>query len=367
MLEKYNKMNETNQETYDNMIGTLSEESHTLLENIDTEEKAYLLGWIASDGSVRRKGEIKINIHEKDHEILCKLRDIVCKDILIIKNDDKVCFGISSTKISQDVIKHLNIDFGKKDSYVSFPILDDNQLVWDFLRGYFDGDGCITKKSGYPSASITSNSVQMLQDIKKFVCIPSCLTRNQLEWNGCNAIDFLYELYKNASIYMERKHNLFLEACNWQPANLSFDVKVLPTFKWKRTKKDAIGPKKSRCSDSGYDLYLIEHTKTLGNVYYYDTGIAVEPTHGYYFDLVGRSSLAKTGWTLANNIGIIDASYRGSIIVALVKNNPESSDIELPARLVQIIPRQLILMEPEEVDELDITDRGEGGFGSTNK
>ena len=68
---------------------------------------------------------------------------------------------------------------------------------------------------------------------------------------------------------------------------------------------------------------------------------------------------------LANNIGIIDASYTGSVIVALVKIDSDSPELELPCKLVQIIPRKLILMEAIEVDSLDDTERGAKGFGSS--
>ena len=81
--------------------------------------------------------------------------------------------------------------------------------------------------------------------------------------------------------------------------------------------------------------------------------------------MVGRSSISKTGWALANSIGIIDSSYRGSIIVALIKTDPSALELQLPCRIVQIIPRQLILMEAIEVDSLDDTERGEKGFGSS--
>ena len=109
----------------------------------------------------------------------------------------------------------------------------------------------------------------------------------------------------------------------------------------------------------------MKKVKEENGVAWFDTGIAVEPPEGYYFELVGRSSISKSGYMLANNIGIIDDSYRGSILVALVKINPSAPDLELPCRLVQLIPRQLVLMEPKEVDELSDTIRGTGGFGSS--
>lgn len=182
-------------------------------------------------------------------------------------------------------------------------------------------------------------------------------------WENTNALDFLYELYQNFSVFNAGLYNTFLASdCVFKPA------KSLATFKWCKTLPDAPAPQKSRFTDTGFDLHLVKLSKIVDNVYYYDTGIKVQPAYGYYFDLVGRSSIAKSGYTLANNIGIIDCSYRGSIIVALVKTSSQAKKLRLPSRLVQIIPRQLILMEPEEVvsDELLSSQRNTGGFGSTN-
>jgi dUTP pyrophosphatase len=139
----------------------------------------------------------------------------------------------------------------------------------------------------------------------------------------------------------------------------------IPEFKWKRTLENAVEPTKNISSDSGYDLTVISKIKEFNGVCYYDTGICVEPPDGFYFDVVGRSSISKTGWMLANNIGIIDATYRGSIIVALIKVYDDADEIQLPMRLVQMIPRSLILMENIEVDSLSDTVRGSGGFGSS--
>ena len=219
---------------------------------------------------------------------------------------------------------------------------------------------------------ISSNSLDMINNIQDFCSITSHIYRDKIEWNGINTIDFLAKLYdEDASIYMLRNYTLFLSIANWQPIIrseifLNPIPNRLPSFKWSRTILNAPGPQKNRFSDSGYDLHLVKKAKIKGNVHYYDTGIQVQPENGYYFDLVGRSSISKSGWTLANNIGIIDNSYTGSILVALIRTDPEALEPILPCKLVQIIPRQLILMSCEEVESLEETNRGSGGFGSTD-
>jgi len=124
-------------------------------EHIDSPEKAYLLGWIASDGSIRYSGFI-IKIHKKDLKILEKLRDIICKKLPINEyRENMVEITIASQKIiAADLTKHLKLPFSKDSSYkksniVQFPDLETEELKWHFLRGYVDGDGSIytTKKN----------------------------------------------------------------------------------------------------------------------------------------------------------------------------------------------------------------------------
>jgi dUTP pyrophosphatase len=139
------------------------------------------------------------------------------------------------------------------------------------------------------------------------------------------------------------------------------------SFRFRKTLENAVVPSKAHPEDSGFDLVLVSKIKEENGVAFYDTGIAVAPPEGYYFEVYGRSSISKSGYMLANNVGIIDSTYRGSIRVALIKVNPQAPELELPCRLVQMIPRQFVHLDPVEVESLDDTVRGEGGFGSSNK
>jgi dUTP pyrophosphatase len=111
---------------------------------------------------------------------------------------------------------------------------------------------------------------------------------------------------------------------------------------------------------------LININKTIGKVTLYGTGIIVTPPTGYYFDMVPRSSIIKSGYMLANSVGIIDQGYTGEILVPLVKIDEEAPDIELPAKMVQLIPRKWYGFNPVRVDEVHETNRSSGGFGSTD-
>lgn len=136
-------------------------------------------------------------------------------------------------------------------------------------------------------------------------------------------------------------------------------------FHVQRHHEKAALPSKTRPSDAGYDLTLIELISQNGSYYKYDTFISVKPPFGWYFDLVPRSSLTKKGFILANSVGVIDATYRGHIQVVLAKINA-TEDLELPGKYVQLIPRPMVHFQVHESMDLGETARGAGGFGSTS-
>lgn len=143
-------------------------------------------------------------------------------------------------------------------------------------------------------------------------------------------------------------------------------------FKYRLTDKNAKDPFKSRQSDSGFDLTLIKKVKENGEIIMYDTCVQVQPPKGYYFDVIPRSSIIKSGYILANSVGIIDSEYTGNIYVPLIKVDKSKPDIELPIRLVQLIPRKYYNFNPIKVEHWDDeimknNTRKEKGFGSSGK
>ena len=143
-------------------------------------------------------------------------------------------------------------------------------------------------------------------------------------------------------------------------------------LQFKKCAEDAVIPTKAYPSDTGYDLTITKLEKIIRyptdpamDVVMFDTGIAVACSEGYYTEVVPRSSLSKTGYMLANSVGIIDSSYRGSIKIVLT-GDKNLRNLQLPFKGFQLIIRKRIDAEVEVVDELDETVRGDGGFGSTN-
>lgn len=346
------------------------------MDNVDTEAKAYLLGWIASDGCISRN-RITICIHERDYQILENLKSIICAVIPISHvRDNMISISFSSMQMCNSVCNYLNISQGKKSDVIQLPKFEDDMLYWAFVRGVFDGDGNIrsrtnTRKS--PDCSISSNSATFLFDIAQRSGIKHNISHNQLNFYGCNSIDFLSKIYdgSSAQFRLERKYKQYLDwvQTEYTPIIGKGRAFLNECFVGK-TDERAIIPSKNHASDVGWDLTIIEKTKSISDlIHMYDTGIKVMPQSGFYVEVVPRSSLSKTGYMLVNSVGIIDQSYLGSIKIVLVKVDPSMPDIELPCRCAQMIIRKYHHAEVVEVesDFFEETERGAGGFGSTDQ
>jgi dUTP pyrophosphatase len=145
-----------------------------------------------------------------------------------------------------------------------------------------------------------------------------------------------------------------------------------PAMQIWRTDPSAVLPSKCNASDVGFDLTIIKEHKIVreGCVIMYDTGIKLQVPSGYYVEVVPRSSLSKTGWVLANSIGIIDNTYTGNILVALARIDAYAEQIVMPFKGFQLIIREqcfpIIHDMTGEEQLIPVTVRGGGGFGSTN-
>ena len=137
-------------------------------------------------------------------------------------------------------------------------------------------------------------------------------------------------------------------------------------IKFKKMNPNAVMPRKGTTGAAGFDLTAVwlEATETTLK---YDTGIAVEIPPGYVGLAFPRSSVCKTGLSLANSVGVIDQDFRGSISFAFYK--PMQCIVPyLPGdRIGQLLIVPIPAVEFMEVDELSETERGEGGYGSTGR
>lgn len=139
--------------------------------------------------------------------------------------------------------------------------------------------------------------------------------------------------------------------------------------KIKKLNENAITPTYGTEYSAGADLYnlpdgaltVAAHTTVLIH-----TGIAAEIPEGYCGLIFARSGLAsKRGLAPANKVGVIDADYRGEIMVALHNHTDRTQTVDAGERVAQLAIVPFLKAEFELSDELSDTVRGEGGFGST--
>lgn len=120
---------------------------------------------------------------------------------------------------------------------------------------------------------------------------------------------------------------------------------------------------------AGTDLYACIDSEEIiksGETKLIKTGLALEVPIGYAGLIYARSGLAsKKGLAPANKVGVVDSDYRGEVMVALHNHSNEDKTIEPMERIAQLVIAPYLKANFEEVDELEDTTRGSGGFGST--
>ena len=146
---------------------------------------------------------------------------------------------------------------------------------------------------------------------------------------------------------------------------MKFDVNI------KKLNDKAVIPTYGTEYAAGADLYAcMDEAVTIGSgeTYFVKTGIAMEIPVGYAGLVYARSGLAcKKGLAPANKVGVIDSDYRGEIMVALHNHSNQPVIVESGERIAQLVITPYIVAAFNQVEELDNTDRGAGGFGSTGR
>ena len=210
-------------------------------EKIDTPEKAYWLGFIYADGYIsitHNQYKFGISLAEKDCILLKKLNFFLKSSYPIntykqttgYSKDTIYCrLLISSQKIVEDLIKHGVVEH--KTNVLQKPNID-KHLIPHFIRGYIDGDGCITcserkdKTIAYKVKILGTESI--LDFIKAFIEENKIATINQyykrqpdqtvssIDFGGNEQVrNFLDLIYKDSTIHLERKYEKYLDLCRY--------------------------------------------------------------------------------------------------------------------------------------------------------
>lgn len=139
--------------------------------------------------------------------------------------------------------------------------------------------------------------------------------------------------------------------------------------KFKKLSSKAVCPTYGTQFSAGADLYALCDEDVVipsGETVLIHTGIALEIPEGFVGLIYARSGLAsKKGLAPANKVGVIDADYRGELMVALFNQSKEERTVSTGERIAQLVIAPFLKAEFEEAEDLTDTVRGEGGFGST--
>lgn len=215
-------------------------------DNIDNEDKAYFLGFLAADGTIQPDGSIKIALSTVDKELLIKFQKVLETNYPIRDSITKDGFNVStfvfrSSKIREQLAKY-NIVRNKTYSY-SFPENLEQNYILSFIKGYWDGDGTICISGGYPRASLCSYRKVFLETVinklENIYGIPSVKVLKKKDSNvwyfqySKKSSEKLYRLfYKNSSyLFLERKYSkfkeLFGEIESHEPATSQAEDKIV--------------------------------------------------------------------------------------------------------------------------------------------
>lgn len=192
---------------------------------------AYILGFTVADGCVQYNIEksrycLEFCIHKKDIEVLEFIKNELKSNIEIFyaKNNDMIYLKLTSKKICEKLIS-----FGitpQKTGKEILPIGLPDEFLWDFIRGYFDGDGCISFREKNPrcgSFFICCSSKEILTDIQSKTTIGKVISKidkrrlsTMYNWEVLDhesMRDLYFKLY-NGNFSLSRKHNKFTQYIN---------------------------------------------------------------------------------------------------------------------------------------------------------
>ena len=176
---------------------------------------------------------------------------------------------------------------------------------------------------------------------------------------------------KDTTEIKKKVHNVIVEC---EPSGYKCKQNNKIKIKVKRLHPDAVIPSQAKDDDAGYDLVAIEDgsypVPNTTNILVFRTGLAIQPQEGYHVEVFPRSSVAKYDLMLKNSIGLIDYGYRGELILKFQIMEPKGNaymTYRKGDKIAQMVIRKTIHADFEDVQdgELDSSERGTGGFGSS--
>lgn len=136
--------------------------------------------------------------------------------------------------------------------------------------------------------------------------------------------------------------------------------------KVKKLDNNAVIPRYAKIGDAGLDLTATSKRMDSKGFVEFGTSLSFEIPSGFVGLIFPRSSISKVNMTLTNSVGCVDSGYRGEIKFRFKPTCMGRGSYEIGDRVGQLIIIPYPEIELEEVDELDETERGDGGFGSSD-
>jgi hypothetical protein len=199
---------------------------HHFLDNIDTEEKAYFLGFAYADGSVHKcKDVLVFNLHQQDIAVLEKFSLLLLNQNMVRiqnRNRDGKIYKHCILELCSKSFKQKLIELGcppTKTFVLTFPQwLISPELRQHFIRGYFDGDGCFSVSGTHTRVQLTSTR-SFLEGVQKVLAQQNITSQIYQRGKICDlvisskdgSITFLNWIYKNSSIFLDRKYDKYIK------------------------------------------------------------------------------------------------------------------------------------------------------------
>lgn len=196
-----------------------STERNTLIKNlfhtIDTEEKAYWLGFLCADGYISKYNQIEVSLQLKDIEHLQKLKRFVNTNTPILTDDHRCRLLFCSKEMAVDLA---NLGCVNNKSLILQPPTREqvpDELIFHYMRGYVDGDGCLcfTQKTQCFSFVGTKNFIKGMLQRLNWSEKEGCWTPRGRAWQwACYRkynVEYLTQLYKDSNIYLNRKYEKY--------------------------------------------------------------------------------------------------------------------------------------------------------------
>jgi hypothetical protein len=192
-----------------------------------TPDSCYWAGFLAADGCLDINNTVRIELGGKDKDHVTKFKEFCNAEHLISHNQAKDSYkvGFLSKQVASDLAYNFNVTVDKTHS-LKLPYFSNFEYYKHFIRGFFDGDGCLTEFfNNRPTASfrvyLTSGSLEFLEELLAWLQDNHVIVGGSIQKKAKNcwhiqlavkdSCSFLDWIYLDASTYLDRKHDKYID------------------------------------------------------------------------------------------------------------------------------------------------------------